>query len=320
MDTLAATSPTSEEAAFYRTIAWFWFLDYPLTFFEVWKWVMKPPHSFFPEEVQNFLEQHSWLRDRLVVEGGFITLRRPGYSLAELVILRQHRFVDATRKFRKLNHFLSFFRLLPWIRMVAACNSLAWYQTEQTSDIDLFIIVRTGTLWLTRLFLVTPFALLGLRPKLSTTEDKMIQQDPFCFSFFLDEKYLSLEKIQLPGEDPYLASWVLSLVPVYDPDGLYDVFLNQNSWSHEFFPHATASIHEGKKIQRSFFSFLFRVSFFEPWAKKIQMKRLPAVIREQMNKDSCVVVSEQMLKFHSNDRRAFYRDQWKKLLKEEGIS
>jgi hypothetical protein len=52
----------------------------------------------------------------------------------------------------------------------------------------------------------------------------------------------------------------------------------------------------------------------ESLARRFQLRRLPAKIRAMMNQDSRVVVTDQMLKFHDEDRRAEYRDSLKSLV------
>lgn len=58
------------------------------------------------------------------------------------------------------------------------------------------------------------------------------------------------------------------------------------------------------------------MGFCERLAKEIQLRRLPARILDMMNKDSRVVVTDSVLKFHDNDRRAEYRDRWNALCRE----
>ena len=51
----------------------------------------------------------------------------------------------------------------------------------------------------------------------------------------------------------------------------------------------------------------------EKWSKKIQqakMKRNPQNVHAHNN--THVVISDAMLKFHENDRRAYYKEEWKK--------
>lgn len=50
--------------------------------------------------------------------------------------------------------------------------------------------------------------------------------------------------------------------------------------------------------------------FIERWSRRFQEHRFSPEIRAFSNQDSRVVITDRMLKFHTNDRRAHYRDRW----------
>jgi hypothetical protein len=54
-------------------------------------------------------------------------------------------------------------------------------------------------------------------------------------------------------------------------------------------------------------------SLVERASKSIQMKKLPARIKELAGKDEGVAISDNVLKFHDEDRRREYRERWIKL-------
>src|SRR3989344_2100546 len=154
------------EQAIYRTLAWFSLFDFPLTSYELWKWLWSPGRSYFLLEVQEALLTAPFV----VSANGFYALR-VGRPLEELLTFRHDRFLQAERKYRKLRRVTSFFALLPNVLGVAAVNTLGWWHVREHSDIDLLIIVKEKTLWLSRLLLVTPFVLFGQRPQLPEAEE-----------------------------------------------------------------------------------------------------------------------------------------------------
>jgi hypothetical protein len=304
--------PTDLEAAIFRTVAWFSLFSYPLTTFETWKWMMSE-QPFALADVDEALAESAWLSERLAREGAFIGVH--GAPLAEQISERQTRFLDAVRKFAKLKRATRWFSALPSVRAVAACNTLAWHHTTAESDIDLFILVKPGTIWATRLLLVTPFALLGRRP---TTE--AVAQDPFCFSFFVTSERLCLERLQLSGGDPYLAMWTRSIVPVFDRDNAFAAFAAQNGWAKREVPHASLHARHEELSARETPGIVPGITAFEPVAKRVQSRRLPVQLKHMANRDSRVIVTDEMLKFHENDRREFYRERWKEITGRSGGS
>lgn len=275
---------TPVEHAILKTVAWFSLFEAPVTVFEIWKWMIDPDRAYGLEEVYAALEGEG-LRGKLVGKDGFWAVcpfgKDPKLSFGtvqSLALERRERFLDAARKYGKLRRAARYFALIPTVESVSAANTLAWWNTRPDSDIDLYVTVRPGALWTTRLLMVAPFALLGKRP--GATE-----VDPFCFSFFATSDAPPVSAFALPGGDPYLALWERSLVPVYR--------------------------REKAQVTRHAFQALWSV--LEPIARKIQMRRLPMRIRRMMNADSCVVVTDQVLKFHDNDRREEYRDRLRAL-------
>lgn len=298
--------PTDLERSILHTLCWFAVQGYPVTAFELWKWLWFPVQSYTLADVRAALMGSVWLAARLEARGAFYTLR--GENGAALVTQREERFVDATRKFGALRRATRYFCFLPSVLGVFAGNTLAWWYTRAESDIDVFVIARPGTVWLTRLLVVIPFMLLRRRPGAT-------DRDPFCFSFFISADRLSLKKLQLFGGDPYLAYWTRSLVPVFDRGGIQDRFQNENAWCEEMLPHALPRLAHHTLARR------VTLGFSAPWlhrlekaARRLQERRLPKLLRERANQDSCVVVAHDMLKFHENDRREAFRDRFQELV------
>ncbi|MBI4598913.1 hypothetical protein HY734_01805 [Candidatus Uhrbacteria bacterium] len=309
-------SPDDLAVSIVRTLAWFSLFSHPLTSLELWKWLLMPGRQYAFEEVVAALEEDAWLRQRIVSERGFFALAE-GELIATLIERRQAGFLDAARKFKKLRRIVRFFGLLPSVRAVAACNSLAWHHTDSSSDIDLLVLVRPGSLWTTRLLLVAPFALLGKRPLRLPSRSSV---DPFCFSFFLSTDAPSVAILQLLPRDPYLAYWTRSLVPVFERGNAWTDFQQANEWASSPLPNAYPQPpHSELAPSWVLPGIVPRISGFEAAAKRLQERRLPAEVKHMANQDSRVVVSDVMLKFHTNDRRAEFYERWKAVVEREGV-
>ena len=78
------------------------------------------------------------------------------------------------------------FNFLPFVEMIAICNSLAFANSHDNSDIDFFIIGKKNRLWLDQLLSVAIIKFLNLRPKPNNTKNKI------CLHFFLSARIFSI--------------------------------------------------------------------------------------------------------------------------------
>lgn len=284
--------PNDLEVSIYRTLAYFAYFKYPLTSFELWKWLLLPVGKYSLFEVVAALDESVWLRDRYEVWQGFYALTDVKLQVPD----RHIRFLDAIRKYRKVERSMQIFGRLPWINGIAVCNSLAWYATTEQSDIDLFITAAPGRVWSVRLLATLPLMLLRQRPG-------ECERDPLCLSFFSTESAFDFSRLKVGSQDPYLAYWSRTLVPILDRTGWCTTFERQNTWIAEALPNAWP-------VRRAW-RFSLRTPWRWPWLplsehlpKQLQIERFPVEIKTLMNLDSRVVVSDTMLKFHDQDKRA----------------
>lgn len=297
--------------AILRTLAYFDIFDYPLTSFEVWK-LLRSRISYSYGDVVAALRDPA-LTPTIEHANGFWFLCGRG----EIVRTRLARYTTAERKYERVRRALAFLRFLPSIRMIAVCNTLAWSHAREDADIDLFVVTTPGALWCTRLLAVLPFALAGLRPRTHHGRDL------FCFSFFASERALDLASIRLKPDDPYLLYWVSSLVPVYDPDGLIEAVWETNSWVGEELPHARPSSPGTRRRVRGRALTVEHTKAGsgpgEALARALQLLRFPVELRMIMNTDERVIVTDDLLKFHENDRRKEFRGQYETRCRSLGV-
>src|SRR3989338_4512144 len=131
--------PTALEQSLYSQLAYFAYFQFPLTTLELWKWCDVPIVTVI--EIEEVLASSSWLRSHgCVSDQGFFALGDAAAWRTE----RLRRVTDALRKSRRASRFVQFASRLPWVKMVAVCNSLAFSFTNNESDIDLFIVTERG--------------------------------------------------------------------------------------------------------------------------------------------------------------------------------
>lgn len=300
--------PTDLEQSIVRTLCWFAVFERPSTGFEIWKWLIEPARAYDLSEVSRVIESSEWLKVRIVEENGYFIIGGvPRPRTEEIIEKRSCNYLNAAKKFKKLRLVTNYFKLFSSVCAVGAVNSIAWWNTNEQSDIDLFVITKPNSIWSTRFWMVLPFMLFGARPGVSV-------QDPFCFSFFTTSNALAMNHLRLKEGDHYFAFWLKSLVPMFDHDSNLHQLQDENTWADRVLPNA--SFRRSHPLHHS--SFFFPVfpflPFFESFFRSISCKRFPIVIRNLANKDSRVVVSDDMLKFHETDRRAEFENRYCELV------
>lgn len=308
--------PTAAEQAILSTFAYFDVFSYPLTPLEVWKWsyadngqqtTFNHQHTTFGE-VFSLLQLSVYLRERIDTDEGFYFLRGSENSVA----VRKDRYLMAERKYQRVQHALRAFRYLPFIRCIAVCNTLAYSNTRDEGDLDLLVITKPGRIWTARMLATSLAQLLGWRPDFRHTRDAI------CLSFFLAEDAFDFRQIALVPDDRYLCYWLDQLVPLYGDASVIDSLRKENAWHAAHLPNAYGTLPARRRVVADTFaskavrSILRAVhagnfgNALERRYEQIQRRLLPDRLRDMANKDSRVVVSDRMLKFHDNDRRAAF--------------
>ncbi|MBI5071401.1 hypothetical protein HZB93_00695 [Candidatus Falkowbacteria bacterium] len=294
------TEPNKLEKSILATVAYFDVFDYPLTVAEIWKWLYKekaPGDLLTLGEIWQTLDNSQLIKSLVGTKRGFYFLK----NREELVETRQARYVLAEKKMKRAKRVAGFLKFIPGIKMIAVCNSLAWTNASEKSDIDFFIVTAPRKIWTARFWAAGFSQLLGLRPSKNNTRDKI------CLSFFVDEEALNLETLALGRPDIYLIYWIAQLWPLYDRGGVYQKFWQANSWIKNFLPNVFSRTTEVRVAENRPSG---KIGLGENFFRWLQMKLLPKDLWKAANRDSRVIVTDKILKFHANDRREEYKRMW----------
>jgi len=297
--------------AVYKTIAFFDIFDYPLTAWEVYKYLWKEELSrdisFL--QLQNILDSH----DSVDCLEGFYFLR----GREDLVFLRKERYNIAARKYQRAGLAANILSLMPYVKMIAVSNSLSYDNARDNSDIDLFIIARQDKIWTARFFTTAFLTIFRLRP---TEKSK---KNAICLNFFISENALNVRNLRIE-DDVYFIYWLKLLKPLYDDGRVFKDFCDANGWVNNYInSYDVCRTNLKRRIRHvsffGYFKFIFEkilnVNFVENFLRKFQMNKLPSRIKEKANISSEVVVNDSMLKFHYQDKREKFRDEWRDRIK-----
>jgi hypothetical protein len=299
------------ETAILKTIIFFDLFSHPLTAYELWRYLDLKADFEQIQKAALFLKSEQLLSEH----DGFYFL--PGQE--KLIRLRQERYHYANRKLKIARQVVSLFKLLPTVRFVALSNLIGRHNLRDGSDIDLFIIAKKNRIWITRLFCAGLMKILDKRP---TPENK---KDKICLSFYVDDDHLDLSSLTAGSDDYYFHFWLAGLYPLYDAGSYHHRLMLANGWLKTHLPNGdfilnNQSYRESPRSWREkIFIFSFYKHFFnliEYWSQSLQLKIMPAGLKNKINADSRVIVREGVLKLYLIDRRQEFTRRYQERLKQ----
>lgn len=332
------------EQSVLATLAYFDIFDYPLTANEISRYLWQYPNTISPDGLSKALNE-SVVRHALETLHGYFFL--PGRGA--LIAIRERAVREVERKLAIAARACRKLRYLPFLQAVFVCNTVAAGRPDADSDIDVFVVIRRGRLWLTRLLATLLLSLCGLRRHGKKITNRI------CLSFYITDTALNLSPIALspPPERPessgragisisspdiYLVYWLAQLVPIYDPNDTLKKIHEANRWAVPYAPHAfhPYTLRTDLRVDDTRISCGFKRAFEIMWngaygnlielqAKGFQKARMklnektkePAspAGRRKNGRTSHVIVNDTMMKFHENDRREEFKTRWQESMK-----
>jgi hypothetical protein len=191
--------------------------DFPLTPSELCRYLIGLAAA--PADVAAAVEHDPTLRGEVEQSAEWVYLAGRGH----LVQARQARVAVSALLWPLARHYGAMIARLPFVRLVAVTGALSMNNARPQDDIDLFILVQPGRLWLCRL-LVLGVVKLAARRGIE-----------LCPNFLL-----STDHLRLASRNLYTAHEVAQLVPL-NPGPWYQAFLDANQWVYEVLPNALAA-------------------------------------------------------------------------------
>ncbi len=299
------------EKAILKTLIYADCSDYPLKIYEIHKWLIGERASL--REVEKTLKRLinkskvKQFEDYLFLQGksGVVAKRRSKLKQSE--------------KFLKKAQIISFLlKLIPTVKLVGVSGGLAMGNASDKDDIDLFVITGKNRLWISRLLILGILSLTGQRRKASDSVKQAAGK--LCLNTLVEE-----DKLEQNKKDIYLAHEVLQMKVLWQREGIYQRYLEANSWVFEFIPNwisdARLTIKDlpagrqdlrltGKNHQSSIINHQSLLDYIERLAKWFQLK----IMQQPQGMER---IEEGALYFHPNDYHlkilTLYKDKVKKL-------
>lgn len=275
------------------TITYFDILDFPLTIAEISEYLYgwSAPEEAVAEEVAQ-MPEISHLH-------GFHFLQ----GREEIAEMRKERAVQNAFLWKRVQRWRWLFSLCPFVKLVAVCNTVAYGNGTEKSDIDLFVITKNGKMATARFFMKLFTHIFGVRAH----HDKVAAR--FCLSFFVTEKTADLAPIAHEF-DPHLAYFVLTMKPIYG-EKTYLRFLKINEqWAAPYFKRPLSPNLRHIKVApfllplRWILESVLRIlsGVLEPLLYELQSKRDLAHKKRAVRHDG-IILRKDLFKFHEHDTR-----------------
>ncbi len=325
------------EKSILSTIVYYDTLDYPLTSFEVFKYLVNPAH-ISPIESDNSGFDFSVEEDRKNIKINlvdiltnlnsedlrvFIDEKQGFYFLKgreDIIRIRINRQKIADQKWKKATRIIRWLQIIPYLKMVAVSGSLALNNTKEESDFDLLVVVKNKRIWLTRFLVTLLVQFMGKRRHKNFTKDRI------CLNHYITDKSLEIKFRSL-----YNAQTYAHIIPVLETEyGIYKKFQKANGWIKDyliFWPELeikhlktlkTSSLFTGiAKIKEICLNNRFG-DFLETLLKNLQKKSIekdPLTYK----KGGRITIDDTQLEFHPDSPERKVLEQYNKNIKTLGF-
>ena len=119
---------------------------------------------------------------------------------------------------------------IPTIVYIGVSGSLAMQNAKKNDDIDLFIITKPYTLWISRLLASLLLVVTGKLRRFGQVE----QRDAICLNMWVETRYMKFKERR---QNVYTAHEIVQLYTLYNQYHTYEQFLYANTWITQVLPH-----------------------------------------------------------------------------------
>ena len=200
------------KSAILSTIAYSDVFDYPVTFKELYRYLIAYQTS--ESSLQEILKNGGYIPRTLSTDGEYLALA----GREEIFALRRKRAIEAAALWPRSLRYGKLIAQLPFIRMVAVTGALASDNVELGADLDYLVVTAPGWLWLCRAMILAL--------------DRIAVGVTLCPNFLLTENSLALH-----DRDLFAAQEMARMVLISG----FHVYLKmraQNRWTDNFLPNA----------------------------------------------------------------------------------
>jgi len=280
------------------TICYYDVLDYPLTIFEIWKYLIlaeKRDDDIQKCSIGDILVKlnDAGLKSFIESKNGFYFIRGRDY----LVDQRISRGKISALKIKKMRRVIGFLKWVPFVRMILITGRLAMKNASPKSDWDVLVVVKEGRIWTGRTFITLWAHLLGKRRH----HDKI--RNRLCFNYFI-----TTGSLEIRNKDLFSASEYFFCFPLFEVGNYFQKFQLRNIWIRKYKPNYYLTLTQNLFLEMdSYFSRLIRLvgenlldhDFVEKYLEKIEKEKIERNPKTQ-NVESLINADNRALIFLPN--------------------
>ncbi len=210
-------------------------------------------------------------------------------------------------------------RFLPFVRAVYICNYFKFGILDEESDIDLFIVAAKDRIFTAKFLVTVVTSILGIRRHGNKIKRR------FCLSFWVNEDFLDLRRFLLHPYDIYFYYWLIALMPLWGKPEILTEVVKKNFWIREYL-HLDENLLTPANQRKSslvsiFVEKLFAGKIGQKLENYLRRRALSKLAQKQTDSPNrSVMISDQHLKYHENDRRAEFRRLFEVNLQRDGFT
>ncbi|MFA5776737.1 MAG: nucleotidyltransferase domain-containing protein [Patescibacteria group bacterium] len=264
------------QKAIFDTLRYRQIFDCSMSYYQIWNYLV----SNKPTSEQDFKDAlDNLVKDKKIIcKDGWYSINVVDHEKAAL------RRKQAGKLMRQAINTVKHLKQIPWIEMVAVTGSVAAFNANEQSDIDILVVTKPKRLWLTRLFLVSTLKILGVYWNAKEPAGTI------CPNILITAGNLTWESKK---QNLYTANEVSLLCPLFFRHNCYFDFLEQNEWIKNYLPNFHIPDGKVQTIRKPRFAGKV-IDIIELATMKLQMFYMK-------NKKTTEVVSRDFAHFNTHD-------------------
>jgi predicted nucleotidyltransferase len=188
------------------------------------------------DDLYSYLYKYEIKKDKLFsvletipfisLSGDYVSLR----GKEKVFEAYKSRVEESVKKLASAQKIINVLSKIPTILLIGITGSVAAKNAGKEADIDIFIITRHHSLWITRLLVTGILFVFKKKRKVRVN----LAPDSICANMWMSEKHCKLSK-----KNVFIAREIVQMKIVCNKRDMYARFLQQNRWVTKVFPNGT---------------------------------------------------------------------------------
>lgn len=280
----------NQQKAILHTLLYSDIFDFPLTEEELWQGLISDKIT----DKKILKKNLDYLCRKKIIssENGYYCI----HGKEENIKQRQKRKKITVQKFKIAKSIAGYLAYIPTVYFIGLTGRLSHFDADMDDDIDILIITKRNTLWVTRLLVLAALELLNVRRSPNDPDPK----NKICPNLIIDESAVAWPSKK---HDLYTAHEITHIIPLFIRKNLYQKFMDKNKWISRFYPNFSGAqsndlLPEKPKTYLTLktISFIATLPFFEKLFSEFQKLYMRKKITNE-------IILSNFLAFHPHDVR-----------------